>query len=225
VVLTPESTMKAEEPGRGNQKRPQILAAAQEIFAEQGFEAARMDDVARRARVSKGTLYNYFDSKEDLLIHAVIAAMEEWRDRIAAAVNPNEQQPVRAVEEVLRALIVDAIPGITSQYHSLRNQAWGVMARNPEARQRLFDANQAFYRDREQEFETAVEAGARAGDFRSDLDPAEVSLLLQAVFDGLLYRATFDRQRVDPSRAFAALMQLLRGGLYNASDAVTEGEV
>jgi AcrR family transcriptional regulator len=216
--------MKAEEPGRGNQKRPQILAAAQEVFAEQGFEAARMDDVARRARVSKGTLYNYFDSKEDLLIHAVIASMEEWRDRITATVNPSKQQPVRAVEEVLRALIVDAIPGITSQSHSLRNQAWGVMARDLEARQRLFDANQTFYREREQEFERAIEAGARAGDFRSDLDPAEVSLLLQAVFDGLLYRATFDRHRVDPSRAFAALMRLLRGGLYNTSDPVTEGE-
>ncbi len=224
MELKTESRMKASEPGRGNQKRSRILAAAQEVFAEQGFEAARMDDVARRARVSKGTLYNYFDSKEDLLIHAVIASMEEWRDRITATVNPTEQQPVRAVEEVLRALIVDAIPDITSQSHSLRNQAWGVMARDPEARQRLFDANQTFYREREQEFETAIEAGARAGDFRSDLDPAEVSLLLQAVFDGLLYRATFDRHRVDPSRAFAALMRLLRGGLYNTSDPVTEGE-
>jgi AcrR family transcriptional regulator len=222
VELKKESRMKVSEPGQGNQKRSRILAAAQEVFAEQGFDAARMDDVARRARVSKGTLYNYFDSKEDLLIHAVIAAMEEWRERITTAVNPSEEEPVRTMEGVLRALIVDAIPGITSQSHSLRNQAWGVMARDPEARQRLFDANQAFYREREQEFVKAVEAGARAGHFRSDLDPAEVSLLLQAVFDGLLYRATFDRQRVDPSRSFAALLQLLRGGLYKTSDAVAE---
>jgi AcrR family transcriptional regulator len=47
--------------------RPQeIVAAALEVFAERGFAAARLDDVAARAGVSKGTLYLYFPGKEDL---------------------------------------------------------------------------------------------------------------------------------------------------------------
>jgi AcrR family transcriptional regulator len=53
------------------QRRPdarpeEILAAAQVVFGEQGFAGARLDEVARRAGVSKGTLYLYFDSKETL---------------------------------------------------------------------------------------------------------------------------------------------------------------
>ena len=85
-----------------------------------------------------------------------------------------------------------------------------------EARRRLFEAYQAFYRERERDFEGLIEAGARAGQFRSDVDPTEVSLLLLALFDGLVHRVTFDRQRVEPSRVLGALMQLLRGGLYEA---------
>jgi AcrR family transcriptional regulator len=202
------------------EKRARILSAAQEVFAEQG-DAARMEEVARRARVGKGTLYNYYESKEDLLIHAVIASMEDVRERITAAVDPSPDEPVRSVEDTLRMLIA-AIRGITHRSLSLHNQAWGVLARDPEARRRLVEAYQAFYGERQRHFEELIEAGARAGQFRSDLDPAEVSLLLQAVFDGLLYRATFDELRVDPSRAFGTLLRLLRGGLYQESAAGME---
>ncbi len=213
----------AEEARRDQDKRRRILTAAQEVFAEQGFEATRMEEVARRARVGKGTLYNYFDSKEDLLIQAVIASMEEVQERITTGVDPSPDQPIRSLEDVLRILVVEALPALTQRFHSLYNQASGLIARDSEARRRLFAANQAFYRDRQRDFEELIEAGARAGQFRSDVDPAEVGLLLQALFDGLLRRATFDAERVDPTRAFSVLLQLLRGGLYQAPAAGAEG--
>ena len=213
-MATATDSRPAGELGRERDKRRRILAAAQEVFAEQGFDAARMEEVARRARVGQGTLYNYCESKVDLLIHAVIASMEEVRERIAATVDPSPDEPIRSVEDMLSARVVAALPDLTRRSYSLHNQAWGVIARDPEARRRLFDAYQAFYRERERDFEGLIEAGARAGQFRSDVDPAQVSLLLLALFDGLVHRVTFDRQRVDPSRALGALMQLLRGGLY-----------
>jgi len=52
---------------RRKEDRPgEILDAALTLFAEKGFAATRLDDVAREAGVSKGTVYLYFDSKEDL---------------------------------------------------------------------------------------------------------------------------------------------------------------
>jgi TetR/AcrR family transcriptional regulator len=52
---------------RRKQARPgELLAAALELFTEKGFAATRVDEVARRAGVSKGTLFLYFPSKEDL---------------------------------------------------------------------------------------------------------------------------------------------------------------
>jgi len=63
------SVVKMIEPRweRRKDARPgELAAAALDLFVERGFAATRLDDVARRAGVSKGTLYLYFDSKEDL---------------------------------------------------------------------------------------------------------------------------------------------------------------
>lgn len=58
---------------RRKEARPgELLAAALALFVEKGFAATRLDEVAARAGVSKGTLYLYFDSKE-ALFKAVIA--------------------------------------------------------------------------------------------------------------------------------------------------------
>ena len=52
---------------RRKAERPEeIVAAAMEVFAEKGFAAARLDDIAARAGVSKGALYLYFATKEDI---------------------------------------------------------------------------------------------------------------------------------------------------------------
>jgi AcrR family transcriptional regulator len=62
-------------PGRWQRRkeaRPQeILAAALTVFAERGYAATRLDDVAKRAGVTKGTLYLYFPNKEQLFISVV----------------------------------------------------------------------------------------------------------------------------------------------------------
>jgi AcrR family transcriptional regulator len=69
-------------------RRQAILEAALATFAEQGFAAARLDDVAARAGVAKGTLYLYFASKEALfeaLIRAAVSPLLEQVGRVAAA--------------------------------------------------------------------------------------------------------------------------------------------
>ena len=59
--------MKKPRWQRRAEDRPrEICAAALEVFAEKGFAAARLDEIARRAGVSKGTLYLYFEDKEQL---------------------------------------------------------------------------------------------------------------------------------------------------------------
>lgn len=75
---------------RRKEARPaEIVAAALEVFTEKGFAAARLDDIAARAGVSKGALYLYFETKQDLFTAVV-------RD----AVTPN----IAAVEDGARTL-------------------------------------------------------------------------------------------------------------------------
>src|SRR5690242_20497966 len=57
--------------------REAILEAAEAVFSERGFGGARVEEIAERAGVSVGTLYNYFDARRAIL-DAVLEA--SWRD-------------------------------------------------------------------------------------------------------------------------------------------------
>src|SRR5580704_4763436 len=80
-------------------KRRQIVDGARDVFLAQGFDAASMNDIARAAGVSKGTLYVYFNNKEELFE----AIVEEECDAQAEGIfdlNPNDHD----VEAVLTRL-------------------------------------------------------------------------------------------------------------------------
>src|ERR1041384_8698515 len=68
-------------------RRAAILAAALEEFTARGYEGARLDDVAKRAGIAKGTIYLYFADKEALfqelvrsMVHPVLGMLEKLRD-------------------------------------------------------------------------------------------------------------------------------------------------
>lgn len=61
-------------------KRSRIIDAAVEVFAFKGFHAARVTDIAKAASVADGTIYNYFKSKEDLLLSIFEEKMDELRE-------------------------------------------------------------------------------------------------------------------------------------------------
>ena len=72
---------------RKGERRDAILAAALDEFSAQGFAAARLEDVAKRAGVAKGTIYLYFHDKEALfqelvrsLLTPVVGSIEALRD-------------------------------------------------------------------------------------------------------------------------------------------------
>ena len=58
-------------PGQDPKKRRQILEGARKVFHDKGFDGASMNDIARVAGVSKGTLYVYFGNKERLFLDLI----------------------------------------------------------------------------------------------------------------------------------------------------------
>ncbi|MFF3657276.1 ScbR family autoregulator-binding transcription factor [Streptomyces olivochromogenes] len=85
---------------RALQTRQTVLAAAAEMFAEQGFPAVTVMDVAQRAEMTKGAVYFHFTNKEAL----AQAVVEEFYRRLPVIVAPaleKDLPPLRAVAEVL----------------------------------------------------------------------------------------------------------------------------
>jgi AcrR family transcriptional regulator len=64
----------------------QMLAVAEEVFAERGYQDASMDDIARRVGVTKPMLYAYFGSKEGLLVATIARVREDMTSAVVAAV-------------------------------------------------------------------------------------------------------------------------------------------
>ena len=81
---------------RRKEARPsELIAAALELFVERGYAATRLEDVAMRAGVSKGTLYLYFDSKAELfkavVQEGIISVIAEGEELLKTSSYPPEQ--------------------------------------------------------------------------------------------------------------------------------------
>jgi AcrR family transcriptional regulator len=88
---------------RRKEARPaEIIAAAAKLFADHGFAATKLDDVARLAGVAKGSIYLYFDTKEEL-----------FRAVVRSAVVP-QVQVVRGIAEAFEGTLADLLPRLLS---------------------------------------------------------------------------------------------------------------
>jgi AcrR family transcriptional regulator len=83
VNLAGSKTMRTKTPKQAEK----MLDAAAQLFGGQRFHEVRMEDIASKAAVGKGTLYRYFSDKEDLYLALLARASEEFQKRIRDAVD------------------------------------------------------------------------------------------------------------------------------------------
>jgi len=81
-----------------SERRRRLIEAAEKIFVEMGYSAANVDDIARRAAMSKKTLYQVFPTKESLFA----AVIESRRAVLAAMIVAEDRAEARAPEDILR---------------------------------------------------------------------------------------------------------------------------
>ena len=153
-------------------RREQILQATAEVFGEKGFHRATIRDIARRAGIADGTIYNYFDNKRELLMGLVDKlAFASLRDLFA---NSNISSP----EELLRALLQNRMQFVRDNRHIFISVFPEVIS-SPELRAFLFaDRIPQFMRQVEDYLHRGVAAGAL-----TDVDPKVVThMMLGALF-------------------------------------------
>jgi AcrR family transcriptional regulator len=69
-------------------KRKSIIMAAEKLFAKSGFHGTDVDLIARSAGVSKGSVYNYFDSKDEILMSVIEEGVEELDRQMLKYITP-----------------------------------------------------------------------------------------------------------------------------------------
>ena len=147
-------------------RRELILDVAQEVFLEEGFANASMSTIAARLGGSKGTLYNYFKSKDDLF-NAYVERRCLWQDEIFAAPLDNET-PEQTLRRIGRAYLKRVLTDFNLRnFRLIASEA----ERSPEIGQTFYDAGPRKGVERVAELLTAM---AQAGhlEFDDALDTA-----------------------------------------------------
>jgi AcrR family transcriptional regulator len=152
-----------------------VTRAAVELFAQQGYANTSVQQIVEAAGVTKGAMYHYFESKDDLLfgIYETLLSLQKARlDEIIARGG--------AVDDVLRAVCVDVIE--TSIEHMAEGTVFfRSMHMLSAPRQQEVTRRRRAYHD---EFAELIERGRREGLFRADIP---VAVLVAHFFSDLHY--------------------------------------
>jgi AcrR family transcriptional regulator len=85
-------------------RRRSIIQASLRVFSRKGFETTALDEVAREARLAKGTLYLYFKDKEDLYFHVMLSLLEGLEAFVEKQISVS-QNPLEKLAAVAKAQI------------------------------------------------------------------------------------------------------------------------
>lgn len=187
------------------QAREAILAAAAERFAEAGFAATTIGDIAAAARVGKGTVYQHWPAKEDLLLACCLGHLQAAQSRVEAAAGGGaaEADPAAAMRRVVHEALLAAAGGGGAQqrlFHDLMQALDGRPELLADARARLRELYAAW----EGVVAFVHRSGVARGAFRPMPAEAQVPRLFTALVDGFAWQRSF-RHDADPAQAAAAL--------------------
>jgi len=159
---------------RRAERREQILASARRCFAEHGYEGATVVRLEEATGLSRGAIFNYFGSKEELFVEL---AMQDTARMSELWVN-------EGLEAVVRE-IIELDPDWLGVYLELIQR----VRTDPEFRGRIEERQ----RDVIPVNRARVEEAQRSGEFRDDLEPSELGMFVNLVLNGLaLLRAQGD---------------------------------
>lgn len=85
-------------------RREQIMAAAKKVFSAKGFNGTTMEDIAREAELSTGTLYLYFNSKDELYATINVELQKYMQQRVQELADNNELSPSQKIEALSQVL-------------------------------------------------------------------------------------------------------------------------
>jgi AcrR family transcriptional regulator len=199
-----------ENPPNSDEKRARILLAARDVAEVRGVSTARMEEVAARAGVSKGTLYRFFQSKEDLFLAMLISSYEEGLRLVEARVEAGVD-PATGLARYFDGLV--KVLATVSARMNVHYQAWGVIAGDTRRKERLFGFLRAFHTARAEEVQTLVENGQANGDFTTEANARSISDAVGALLSGFLYRSTFDPMGASPEALRACFAAVIEGPL------------
>jgi AcrR family transcriptional regulator len=192
-------------PDVSEERTQQIIEAAMAVFSRLGFDQARMDDIVKESGLSKGALYWYFKSKDDLIV--AILDYLFGRELTDLQDLPNEKGSAgeRLLKFMERSLAdlkrMSHLMPITYEFYALafRNKAVRKAMKN------YFKSYLAI-------LELLIQQGIERGEFRP-VDARQAALAISAIFEGTTLLWVYDPKMVQIEKQIEAGFRMLMVGL------------
>lgn len=204
IIMSPKFVDK-------NARKEEILTFAMSIIAKKGYSHVKMADIAREADMGKGTLYEYFDSKEALFS----SAFDKFRNDIGTVQAKKIREVTGAVEKLkeLTASWAELISLAPNDHLELITDFWSEGIRNKDTKEgktgiRLRQA----YREYRLLVEKIIVKGIRTGRFKP-VEPFYTAAVIIGSIDGLIVQWLIDRESIDIEKAMDILFDTLMSGI------------
>lgn len=192
-------------PDVSDERKKQILNAAEQVFTKKGLDLARMDDIAEETGLSKGTLYLYFKSKEELIIaildrifQGLFKQMEQRKDNelsAAEAISQFTEEAIRDYKIMLRLMPV--------AYEFL-----ALAFRNTTVQKAL----KQYFHHYMQALVPIIQRGIDSGELRP-VDAREAAIAAGAIYEGTILLWVYDSSMVDVEHHIRSSIKLLLEGI------------
>ena len=192
-------------PDVSEERKSQIMNAAEQVFTHKGIDAARMDDIAEQTGLSKGTLYLYFKSKDELMIAILdrifmdaFRQLEARKNRESSATDAINSFTEDAIRDYKRMLLIMPVA-----YEFL------ALAFRNKTVQKALKRYMRHYMD---VLVPIVQRGIDSGEFKT-VDAKEVAIAAGAIFEGTVLLWVYDKDLVDVDHHIRSSIKLLFEGI------------
>jgi AcrR family transcriptional regulator len=191
-------------------KREEILHAAMKVFAEKGVKRARMADIAQRAGIGKGTIYEYFRSREEIFMEGFNLLLRDMKDGLQSVLEV-PADPETKLKSVMK-IFFSSLAQLSAEMTGILIDFWHEGIHSEAAKGGgIIDLKQV-YDDIRNAVRQVVADGIMAGQFR-EVDPTMVASVIMAIVDGLLLQWILDKKAFDLDSVVEGSMGIVLKGI------------
>ena len=187
------------------ERRDQILEAATIVFSERGIHQTRMADVAEESGVSKGLLYWYFTSKEEIII-AIAQRLFGRELNEVSALAEKDGSARQLLNEFIDIMVIDIAR--IKPLLPLLYEFFAMVIRQKTAKKIASNMAHQMFAD----LEKIIRRGIEQGEFR-EVDPLDTVVAIGAMIEGTYLLWAYDQDLIDIERHTRSGIQLIIDGL------------
>jgi AcrR family transcriptional regulator len=168
-------------------RRNQILIAATDVFANEGYEKANTDEIAKIAGLGKGTLYRYFKSKEDLFLSVVQSNFIRLADTTLISIK-SSPDPVKQIECLITGFLsfFDKNPKFRKIMIQVHEQS--------SIHKRIANIMCEHYFSEMKKLEEIIKTGIKLGSIKN-INPEKAISILMSILSGILHMHIFYKKK------------------------------